>query len=180
MSYQIVLWLLFGLLLITFSIVRKKGNKRLNVTLWALMLLILFGQIILPRQLFGKWNSISKIDNKNITEILLQPSEPNWEVNLASKNFIITNKNQIDTIINLLQNVEAYFPGHPSRIWETKMIFVSLQKDSFGIKIHQTENNGTVIYTPSNEWRKDKMGPYLEKIISYRKPVYSDTSTTKN
>jgi hypothetical protein len=180
MSYQIVLWLLFGVLLITFSIVRKKRNKILNVTLWALMIFILFGQTFLPRQLFGKWNSISKISNKNITEIHLKPSEPNWEVNLVGKDFIISNKKQIDTIINLLQNVEVYFPEHPSRIWETKMIFVSLQKDSFEIKIHQTENNGAVIYTPTNEWRKDAIGPYLEKIISYSKPVFSDSSKTKN
>ena len=180
MSYHIILWLLFVVLLITFSIVKKRKNKRLNVILWASMLIILAGQIFLPRQLFGKWNSISKIGNKNITEILLQPSEPNWEVNLTGKDFVIYNKKQIDTIINFLQNAEVFFPEHPSRIWETKMIFVSLQKDTFEIKIHQTENNGTVIYSPSNEWRKDAIGTYLEKIISYRKPVYSDTSTTKN
>lgn len=179
MSYHIVLWLLFGVLLITFSIVRKKRNKRLNLILWALMLLILVGQTFLPRQLFRKWNSISNLDDKSITEILLQPSEPNWEVNLAGKDLIISNKKQIDTIINLLQNAEVYSPGHPSRIWETKMIFISSQKDSFEIKIHQTENNGTVIYTPTNEWRKDAIGDYLAKLVSYRKPVYSDTSTSR-
>jgi hypothetical protein len=179
MSYHIVLWLLFCVLLITFSIVRKKRNKRLNAILWALIIIVFIGQTFFPRQLFGKWNSISKLNGKKITEILLQPSEPNWEVNLAGKDFIISNKKQIDTIINLLQNVEVYFPGHPSRIWESKMIFISSQKDSFEIKIHQTENNGTVIYTSTNEWRKDAIGDYLAKLISYRKPAYSDTSTTR-
>ena len=179
MTYHTVLWFLFGALLVTSAIVRKWNNKKLNVTLGVLMVLIFIGQF-LPRQLWGKWNAISKLDAKNISKILLRPSEPDWKVNLTGKDFILSNQKQIDTIINLLQNVEVYFPGHPSRIWETKMIFVSLQKDTFEIKIHQTENNGTVIYTPSNEWRKDAIGPYLEKIISYRNPVYSDTSTTKN
>ena len=179
MSYHIFLWLLFGGVLITFSIVRKRRNKRLNVTLWALMLLILFAQTFLPRQLFGKWNSILKFEDKNIIEIHLQPSEPNWEVNLVGKDFFILNKKQIDTLIDLLKNVEVYFPGHPSRIWETKMVFISSQKDSFEIKIHQTQNNGTVIYTPTNEWRKDAIGDYLAKLILYKKPVYSDTSTSR-
>ena len=179
MTYHTVLWFLFGALLVTFAIVRKCNNKKLNVTLGVLMGLIFIGQF-LPRQLWGKWNAISKVEGKSLSKILLRPSAPDWKVNLTGKDFIISNQKQIDTIINLLQNVEVYFPGHPSRIWETKMIFVSLQKDTFEIKIHQTENNGTVIYTPSNEWRKDAIGSFLEKIISYEKPVYSDTSTTKN
>ena len=179
MTYHTVLWFLFGALLITSSIVRKWKNKKLNITLGVLMVLIFIGQF-LPRQLWGKWNSISKLEGKNISKIVLRPSEPDWKVNLTGTDFPISNQKQIDTIIDLLQNVEVYFPGHPSRIWETKMIFVSLQNDSLEINIHQTENNGTVIYTPSNEWRKDAIGPYLEKIISYSKPVYSDTSTTKN
>ena len=179
MSYHTILWILFVLLLITFSIVKKKRNKKLNATLWALMIIIFLGQMFLPRQLFGKWNSISKLNGKNITAILLQPSKPNWEVNLTGKDFVISDKNQIDTLINLLQKVELYSPGHPLRIWETKMIVISSQKDSFDIEIRQTKNNGTVIHTSTNEWRKDAVGDYLAKIISYRKPVYSDTATTK-
>ena len=179
MNYQTGLWNLFGILLITFSIVRKKRNKKLNTTLWILMIFIFVGQTFLPRQLFGNWNSISKLDGKKITEILLQPSEPNWEVNLVGKDFLIFNKKQIDTITGMLQKAEVYFPGHPSRIWETKMVVITSDEDSFKIEIHQTENNGTDIYAPTNEWRKDPIGNYLEKITSYRKPVYSDTSTTK-
>ena len=179
MTYHTVIWFLFGALLITSAVVRKWKNKKLNVTLGALMALMFIGQF-LPRQIWGKWNAISKLEGKNISQILLRPSEPNWKVNLTDKDFTISNQKQIDTIIDLLQNVEVYFPGHPSRIWETKMIFISLQKDTFEIEINQTENNGTVIYTASNEWRKDAIGPYLEKIMSYRIPVYSDTSTTKN
>lgn len=179
MSYHTVLWFLFVALLVTFLIVRKWNKKKLNGTLGVLMGLIFIGQF-LPRQLWGKWNAISKVEGKSISKILLRPSAPDWKVNLTGKDFIISNQTQIDSIIDLLHNVEVYSPGHPSRIWETKMIFVSLQGDSIEIKIHQTENNGSVIYTPSNEWRKDAIGPYLEKIISYKNPVYSDTSTTKN
>jgi hypothetical protein len=179
MSYQTVLWILFGALLITFLIVRKKKNKRLNTTLWSLVILVFIGQTFLPRQLFGEWNSISKFDDKKIIKILLQPSEPNWKINLVGKNFIISDNNQIDTLTSLLKKVEVYFPGHPSRIWETKMIIVSSDKDSFEIEINKTSNNGSVIYTKTNEWRKDEIGNYLEKITNYSKPIYSDTSTTK-
>lgn len=178
MSYQTLLWLLFVILFITLSIVRKWRNKKLNISIIALLVLIFIGQF-LPRQLLGKWNAISNVEAKNITEIHLQPSEPNWQVNLTSKDFIISDKKQIETIINLLQSTEIYFPTHPSRIWETKMIFISAEKENFQIEINQTENNGTVIYTPTNKWRKDAIGDYLVKMVSYIKPVYSDTSTIR-
>ena len=178
MNYQTVLWILFGVLLITLQIVRKRNNKRLNTILWSLLVLIFLGQELLPRQFFGKWNSISRLNGKKVTKILLYPSQPNWEVNLTGKEFVISDVNQIGILTNLLENVEVYSPGHPSRIWETKMTVICL-KDSFVIEIHQTENNGTVVYTPTNDWRKDEIGTYLEKITTYIKPVYSDTSSVK-
>lgn len=179
MIYKTVLWILLVVLLITFSIVSKKKNRRLNIILVTLMLLIFIGQIFLSRQLFGKWNAISKIENKDITQILIQPSEPNWQINLTGNDFIISNKKQIDTIIDLLQNAEVYFPRHPNRIWETNLIFISSEKDSFQVNVRQTENNGTIIQTPTNEWRKDKIGDYLVKLVSFNKPFYGDTSTTR-
>jgi hypothetical protein len=179
MNYQIALWVLFVVLLICYSIVRKRQNKKLNAVLWILMILIFIGQVFLPRQLFGKWNSISNLRNKKIVEIILRPSEPHWEVNLVSKDFLISDTNHIDTLIQMLQKAEVYFPTHPSRIWETKMIIISADRDSLQIKIHQTQNNGTDIYTPTNEWRKDPIGNYLEKVTCFSKPVYGDTTSTK-
>jgi hypothetical protein len=110
----------------------------------------------------------------------LRPSEPNWKVNFVGKDFFLFERKQIDTIVHLLQKVEIYSQSHPIRIWETKMIIYSSNQDSFEIEINQTENNGTVIYTPTNEWRKDEIGNYLKRLTYYKKPVYSDTSTTKN
>jgi hypothetical protein len=153
-------------------------NIKLNTTI-VILIVLTFVINFLPRQLLGKWNAISNLESGNISEIHIKPSKPNWEVNLTGKDFIISDKKQIETIINLLRSTEIYFPAHPSRIWETKLVFTSQQKEIFEIEIHQTENNGTVIYTPTNEWRKDSIGEYLAKLVSYIKPVYSDTSTTK-
>ena len=47
-------------------------------------------------------------------------------------------------------------------------------------KLNELSYNGSVIYTSTNEWRKDEIGSYLERVTQYNKPVYSDTSTTKN
>ncbi len=113
MNYQISLWVLFGVLLITYSFVRKKQNKKLNAGLWILMILILIGQVYLPRQLFGKWNSISNLNDKKIIEIILRPSAPNWKVNLVGKDFLILDKNHIDTLIQLLQKTEAFSQHTP-------------------------------------------------------------------
>jgi len=179
MNYQTFLWILFVVLLITLSIVRSKRSRKLNATLFALLIVISLGPIFLPRQLWGKWNSISNLDNKIITEIILRPSTPDWEVNLVDKDTSIHDNKQIDSLIYLLQNTEVYLPAHPARIWETKMIIISSAKDSLEVQINRTNNNGTIVYTKTNGWRKDAIGSYLEKITNYRKPVYGDTVTTK-
>ncbi len=180
MNYQTFLWILSIGLLIAFAIAKKKGNKNLNSILFSLLLIIFFGQMLLPRQIFGKWNLISKLNGKIISKIILRPSEPNWQVNLVDKDFFIFERNQIDTLTYLLQKVEIYSASHPMRIWETKMVIFSAANDSLEIQINQTENTGTNIYTPTNEWRKDAIGNYLERLTYFKKPVYSDTSTTKN
>ena len=143
------------------------------------MIFVSLGSLFLPRQFLGKWNSIYKLGNKEIIEVLLIPSKPNWEVNLVNKKFSIRDKKEIDTLLGFLQKTTVYFPSHPLRIWETKLIIISRNKDSLEIEIHQNKNNGTVIYTPTNEWRKDEIGNYLERLTNYIKPAYSDTSTTK-
>jgi hypothetical protein len=154
-------------------------NKKLKTIIICLAILVFITPILLPRQLFGKWNAISKLDEKNITGILLKPSEPNWNVNLVSHSFLISDKDEIHTLVRLLQKSEVYFPSHPARIWETKMIFIDAKRDSFEVRIEQTENNGTAIYTTTNHWRKDPLGHYLESITSYKKPACSDMATIR-
>lgn len=69
---------------------------------------------------------MSKLDVKIISEIHLQPSLPDWKVNLVGRDFVISSKPQIDAITQLLRNANVYFPNHPMRIWETKMILEGL------------------------------------------------------
>jgi hypothetical protein len=182
MSYQIIPLFLFIAIGVFLSIAGKKLNKKVNWTLTALGIIIFFLLPFLPRQLFGRWNSISRLDGKVISEIHLLPSEPNWKVNLVGNVFILSDKKQIDTITQLLRKTTLYFPSHPIRIWETKMIFITASKDTFEIEINKTNNdyNGTVIQTQSNECRKDEIGSYLEKVTKYRQPVYSDTARNRN
>lgn len=176
MNYQTVLWVLFVLLLIILSIFGKKASKGFKISIGALMVIIFLVPMILPRQIFGKWNSISKLTGKTIAKILLQPSDSKYDVNLVASDKIIYDKNQIDTLTHFLQNSEVYFPTHPSRIWETKMLFITTSNDTLEIEINKTSNNGTVIYTASNDWRKDDIGNYLERITNYKKPVFGDTT----
>ncbi len=180
MNYQNVLFFLFFATFSFLAIAGKKLNKKIKWRLTALAIFFLFLPQFLPRQFFGRWNSISKLDDKVISEIHLQPSLPDWKVNLVGRDFIISTKPQIDTITQLLRKVNVYSPTHPMRIWETKMILITTTRDTFEIEINKTSNNGTTLETPTNEWRKDEVGSYLEQITKHRLPMYSDTSTNRN
>jgi len=177
MSYQTVFLLLFIAIWIIRTSAGKYVSKKVKMALTVLAIFFLVVPF-LPRLFFGKWNAISNLDNKEILEIRLQPTEPSWKVNLVGRDQIISDKPQIDTIIQLLRKVDVYFPSHPIRVWGTRMILVTTTKDTFEIKINKTTNeyNGTYIETPSNEWRQDSIGRYLEKVTKYYQPVYSDTA----
>ena len=176
MKYTTIIWIIFAILIIIFFITKKNTNKKLNTIVIILFVFLLLAQTILPRQFFFKWNSISKLNGKEITKVILQPSAPAWEVNLTSLNKSIYDKNQIDSLVYLLQRAEVYFPSHPSRIWETKIIFITSLNDSLEIEINKTSNDWTIIHTPTNEWRKDEIGYFLEKITQYKKPLLADTA----
>ena len=108
---------------------------------------------------------------KEISKILLRPSEPGWEVNLTDSPVLINDSNKINKIMGYLRKTEAYFPSHPSRIWETKLIFITTGNDSISFQIEKTVNNGTVIYSPDNQWRKGEIAEYLERIVNFSKPL---------
>jgi hypothetical protein len=163
--------------------VRLNGHKtklppvaRIALVVFAIM--IFFLPIFLPRELFGRRNSIPELDGKVVSEIHLQPSLPNWKVNLVSRDFVISGKQQIDIITQLLRKTKSYTPSHPIRVWETNMLLLTTANDTFKINVIKTTNdyNGTYIQTTTNQWRIDEIGDYLEKLTKYRQPVYSDTA----
>ena len=178
MRYGVVLWLIGIALFVAASIIPKRKRKIRGAFLIAAPILFL-GPWYVPRQLFGKWNSISVLNGKPIAEIQLTPSNPNWKVNLVGSAFVIRNKIQIDSISKLLMRSQVYFPNHPSTIWESKMKLITSTRDTLEIEINQTTNNGSTIETPTNEWRNDDIGSYLEKITNYKLPVYSDTAVKR-
>lgn len=184
MNYYPLLWLLYIAILIACHIVdrrNKKRNIKINLAFVAL-LVIIFSLSFTPRQIFGRWNSISRLNGKVISAIHLQPSLPDWKANLTGKDFIISDKQQIDTIVQLLRKAEVYSINHPTGVWETKMKLITTSGDTFEIQVNKSDNeyNGTYFETPSSRWRKDEMGGYLEKLTKYQQPVFSDTSTNRN
>ena len=51
------------------------------------------------------------------------------------------------------------------------MILITEQNDSLSFRIEKTENNGTIIHSPDNEFRKDELAEYLEKITNFTTPL---------
>lgn len=177
MSYHTLFTLLFIAVWIIRTWIGKEVSKKVKLALNVLAISFLIIPF-LPRQIFGKWNAISLLNNKEISQIRLQLTEPNWKANLVGHDLFILNKQQIDTITWLLRKVDIYSPSsRMTRVWGTKMILITTTRDTFEMQIHKTtdEYNGTYIETPSNEWRSDTLGNYLEKLTQYHQPVYSDT-----
>ncbi len=180
MSDHIKLWILFLVLVVAYLLGRKLRSTPLNWILFALVILAFAGQFLLKGSIWGSWNAIAALKDKEITEIQLQPSTPNWKVNLVGKDIHLSGKKDIERIAQLLHKVEIYTPSHPVRIWETKMILITSTRDTLEMKIQQTVDDGTVVYMSSTAWVRDELGTYLEKLTRYSAPVYSDTSTNRH
>ena len=158
-----------GLCLIISFFVGEERKTFSRIMLGAGFLILFAPLLFLPTSIFGKWNAIKKLQGKEITTIVLQPSLPGWEVNLTDSTVVISGKNQIDSISNLLHNTEVYFANRYSRIWETTMFLVTKENDSLLLKIEKTENE-TDITTPGNKFKNYTLGAYLEKLTGYKAP----------
>ena len=160
-----------GILCLTIFFFIRKKKKKISKVLLVVGLLILFAPLYLPRKIFGKWDSIKNLKGKIVNRILLQPSLPDWDVNLTEASLNIDSRNQIDNITALLKETEIYYPNHPKRIWESKIILITNENDSLILRVEKTENNGTIIYSNENRFRKDKLAEYLESITNFTKPL---------
>jgi|GEM_PF-1169156 len=180
MSDHIKLWVLLLALVIAYLLGRKIRSTPLNWTLFALVIVAFCSHFFVKGSIWGTWNAIEVLKDKEIIEIQLQPSAPNWKVNLVGRNIRLSDKKDKERITQLLQKVMTYSPSHPIRIWETKMTLITSTQDTLVMIVHQTVDDGTVVYMPSAEWASEELGTYLEKITRYTSPVYSDTSTTRH
>ena len=174
------MFLVFALiLLIALTLIKRQVSEKTFFKILAICILLLLIPVLLPRKMFGSWNSISSLNEKNISKIILVPSAPNSKINLVSSMQIINNKKEIDSILALLRTTEIYFHNRRFSVWQTKLIFVMANNDSLGLEIHKKDDNETVVYTENDEWRKDEVGVYLETITKFRKPFYGDTLTSQ-
>jgi hypothetical protein len=166
--FPAIVFLSLAVILIIAVFVIKVRNKRrlLLFSAW-----ILFVPYFLPRQWWGQYDAIKMLKEKTVSKIVLTPSLPDWKVNLTESLTVISDTGQINKILDYLHKVDVYFPGHPRRIWETNLIFITTANDSISFNIQRTENNGTAIYGPGDHWRKDEMGPYLEGMVKYTEPL---------
>lgn len=168
-----VTFILFSLAIIAFLALvffKKKLSSRAKMVLTGIFLIGGFGQMILPRQLYGLWNALSAIKNKTVRQIVLKPSQPGWDVNLTDAVFVIDGRATIDSIVTLLKSCEVHIPTHPDRKWETYMTFFTTDGDSVKIRVQQSSNNGTILYQARNDLRKDELQPLLERLTKFRVP----------
>jgi|SRR5579859_3047050 len=166
--YPIFAFFAVAIIVLVAIFIVKVRHKRVLLLLSSWLLFVPF---FLPRQWWGQQDAIQLLKGKKISKICLLPSTPDWEVNLTDSPTIINDTNTINQLLDYLRKTEVYFPGHPMRIWETKLIFVTTGNDSISCKIQRTTNNGTDIYAPNDQWRKDEIGPYLERIVNYHHPL---------
>ncbi len=165
------IFLVAGVLcLLIYFFIRNKKNK-LKLILPVLGILFLIVPSFLPYIFLGNWDSINELENKEIKNIILEPSQPKWEVNLVDSTVKIDDRNRIGHLLNLLHNTEVYSPSHPKRIWEVKLIFVTVDNDSIPIKIEKVDKKGAVVYSKRGYFKKEGLAEYLEEAVNFYKPV---------
>jgi hypothetical protein len=168
-----------ALLLIIVSFFIRKDKKRIGKFVTLLALVFLFLPFILPKRWFGEWNAIKGLKGKQIVTVIIEPSSPDWKVNLTDSSLEITNRNVIDTLSKLLSKTQAYFPNHPMRIWETSIVIVTNEHDTLKLKVSKTKNNGTVVTSPGGEFSIDNLDEYLEQLTNFKEAAYSKYSKDK-
>lgn len=160
-----------GVLFLLIYFLNRNKKRKFMLTLPVLAIFFLFAPLILPSYFLGKWDSIKEVDGKEIKSIILQPSQPEWNVNLVDSTVHIENKNKIEYLIDLLHKTEVYSPNHPTRIWEVKLIIITVNNDSIPIKIEKVENKGAVVYSKRGKFKKDGLAEYLEAVVNFNQPV---------
>jgi hypothetical protein len=171
------MFLLFflGILLALCVTRRLISQKKFEIVLYASVSILLL-LAILPRQIFGKWNSISNLNKRHVKEVLLIPSNPESNLDLIKKVEIISSRNEIDSIISLLRRTEVYYLNRYPMVWKTKMIIVTAENDSLELEILKKENDETVVNSNNEKSRKDELGEYLEKILKVKERLGHEKS----
>ncbi|MEO6229354.1 MAG: hypothetical protein ABJB11_21405 [Ferruginibacter sp.] len=169
MNINSIFFYVGGILILALFFIKKERKKTYGRVFGAAIFFII-GYLwifpFLPREIFGEWNSIKKLKNKQIVQIILQPSLPGWKVNLTDTIINIYDKGRIEAISNLLGKSQIYFTNRYSEVWETTIILVSNSNDSLSLKIEKTTNETEI----NNEFRNDSLGKYLEKITGFLSP----------
>lgn len=165
------IFLITGILLLVIFFSIKNRKKKLLLILPGFGIVFLFAPSFLPNILFGKWDAIKEVENKEIRSIILQPSQPKYKCNLVDTTVKIENKDKVEYLLNLLRNTEIYSPNHGLGTWEVNLILVKVDTDSLLIKIEKLENGETVIYSKRGNYKKDGLAEYLEAIVNFSLPV---------
>lgn len=175
MSVDNVLFNIGFIPIVILIIFKNKIPERTRLVIFVIGLLFMFSTC-LPRQIFGKWNAVKKIKDQSVTEIILEPSEPDSKVNLTDSVFIIRDRKIIDSVYGLLQRSDVYIAAHPMREWETYMTLITENSDKLQIKVWYTINNGTILFQEGNDLRNDALAEILMNVTGYKEPVFGNNA----
>ncbi len=159
-----------ALILIGFFKTRNSVIRNVAIGIFLVCLAVAF----IPFSWFPKIDLLKKLEAGQTISIGLKPSEPEWNVNLTSESKSLETTDQIQQVISSLKKVRRINPRHPETIWETSLIMIDIYGDSILLEIHQTSNNGTLIYSGNNVFRNDSLGAYLERLTHYMGPKKSE------
>jgi hypothetical protein len=105
-------WIFYlGMLVFLFMFIANPKGKA-KVVLSVAFILFVFGPLLLPPIIFGKWNSIKELQNKTITKIIIKPYSNSSHINLTDTILELNNVEQIVHTRYLLENTTIYLAGH--------------------------------------------------------------------
>jgi hypothetical protein len=138
-------------------------------------LVLIFGLLIYANATSDKISVISKrlhtVSPDSLKQIIISPTNPNWNINLTIETIKITNKLEIEEITSQLNNMNKKYRGRGiGRSWEAIMLLDFENGSSIKLKVVDAQKGICVFYnnTMGNpKYQCNGLKDVLEKLSNY-------------
>ncbi len=151
--------------------------------IWGLLasslMIIIFGSLIYgsvtTERVSVVTNRLNKVTADSLNQILIVPSNPDWNINLTLDTIRITGKTVINSITNELNKTKENYPGRGlGKTWKADMILDFKNNSNIKLEVIDAQKGICVFYTNtmgSPKFKCDGLKEILESISDYKEPL---------
>jgi len=143
------------------------------------LMIIIFASLIYGSVTTVRVSTVTKrlktVTADSLNQILIVPSNPDWNINLTLDTIRITDKTVINSITNQLNNPNENYPGRGiSKTWEADLILDFKNNSNIKLEVLDAQHGICVFYTNTMgtpKFKCDGLKKILESISNYKKPL---------